>query len=287
MRVAGIVSVGCSVGGAKALKRVLRALEDQGAEAPVLTQPDILPAVHDHRIRALVYDLEPGDGSALSTVRDARRVRRELPIWLYYPLRTGFSGVAAEAGSLPGVWTTPQMAGQLEESEVGSHIARLVSLVPELRLRGLVRTLVGPVPLVIEGLVESCLQRLERGGRKSPKIQEIAAEARTSPHRWEERCAARGLPPPKHVLDCLSLLHTTFMSWSSGASVAATGMRAGLTSKDLYRLRVRVLGSQELWHKLAAVDQFALAAMALAKACNVSTLLASEAVESFVKEAVS
>src|SRR3990172_3471481 len=113
MHIAGNVKVGCSISDIKALKRVLTVIEAQGARAVALTPPEILSAVTDRRIDALVYDLEPGDASALSTVRQARRVRRELPIWLYYPLRRGMSGLVAEAGSLPGVWTFPQMAGEL------------------------------------------------------------------------------------------------------------------------------------------------------------------------------
>lgn len=78
-----VVSVACTLTDQLALHRVTECILQQGGRAFPLSQADVLDAAAVGTIGALVYDLEPGDASAVGFVRRIRAVRPDWPIWLY------------------------------------------------------------------------------------------------------------------------------------------------------------------------------------------------------------
>jgi len=280
------VNIGCILGNPATLKRVATAVETHGGRAIALAQSEIVGAVTDGTIHALIYDLEPGDSLAAETVRTVRRLRPHLPIWLHYPLRPTTAALAAEFAWLPGILGTPQLSGEIEQTEVRSYVVALLSAVPRVRLERLVRTLVGSAPPAVLLFVEASLDRLTRAGFRPLKVEEIAADAGLGLRWLEHLCQASSLAHPKRLLHHLTLVWVTFMTWSGAALLTPSGRQLGWNSKDLARIRKQVLGTTERWHHLWPLDQFVLAAIALGRACNLSAPAARDTVETFVLESV-
>jgi len=278
------VHIGLSLSDLATSRRIASEVGTQGSRAVELGRSEILAAVREATIHALIYDLEPGDGAAAEVVSGVRRLRPHLPIWLHYPPRPELTDLAARLALLPRVVATPQRSHAAEETEVRSYVAALLSDVPRVRLERLIKQLVGSVPPAVQNFVEASLDRLDRGGALAPKVQEVAADAGLSQRWLEKSCAAASLPHPKRLLDHLIFVYVGFMSWSGAVTPPAIGRHLGLLSKDLARIRRHVLGTSERWGGLRPVDQFALATIALGRACHMSAPVARDAVEEFLLE---
>jgi len=62
-----------------------------------------------------------------------------------------------------------------------------------------------------------------------------------STRRLEQLCQAYSLPTPKELVDHICLLWLTFVAEQKEVTTAATAHEAGITTKQLHRLRHRLL----------------------------------------------
>jgi AraC-like DNA-binding protein len=184
-----------------------------------------------------VYDLSPWDSSALAFLRQRSAALATAPILLYLP-PTG-AAFAALAHVPKSEYTGLQVQARDGNSLRHLHDATntLVNGLPRVHI---MRQLTEAIP-DLSGVARLFAHRALRilGSGQRPTVAAIARGLGLSPRTLQRRFAADGLPPPKALLDGLTLAHVDAVARMQNLSVARAAARAGLTSNDLYRLRKR------------------------------------------------
>jgi len=281
---AGTVSVACTLSDHLAFRRVADCIRREGGRALASTRADVLAATAGGGVGALVYDLEPADASAADLVRQIHGARPDWPVWLYYAPRVGVIEAVADVASLRGVWATPQGIGSLHDGEIRPHIRRLVRSMPRVQLLHLLGSILRPLPTEVREYLEVSLEHRDHAGPRSFRVRNGAANLPAKLRHLERMCkAATGLGP-KRLLDHLVLAFLTFKGLAFDIPVARAAEQAGLSLKDLDRLRHRVLATDAESVALEPRAQFEYALIALTMVCRAPREAAGEIVQQIVRE---
>jgi len=278
------IRVACTITDRGALAQVAAAIKREGGSSVTLTRRDVLDTAAGGRIAGLVYDMEPGDESAVDFVKRVHAVRPDWPLWLYYPLRVSVIERVANVASLRGVWATQQGIGRLHEEELRVHLRRLVTSVPRVRLLYLLDSILDPLPAEVRQYLEAMLEHREHAGPRAFRVRNGAATLPgTLRHLEHLSHAATGLGP-KRLLDRLVLVFLTFKTFLFDVPLLSAAEQAGLSPKTVDRLRHRALGPDARWAELEPRAQFEFALMALAMACKSRGATVQDVVERVVRE---
>lgn len=280
----GTVSVALTVSDQAALHRVAdRILQERGRPV-VLTPRQVLAVTEAAGVDALVYDMESGDSSAVDVVSRVHAARPDWPIWLYYPPHPSVAKGVAEVASLRGVWATAQAAGPEHDAEIRMHLRRLVTSVPRLRVLHLLDSVLRQLPADVREFLKVGLDRLDGGGAQRFRVRNGTADDRGKLRRLERLCVkATGLGP-KRLLDHLLLVFLAFKVLAFDVLLERAAEQAGLSPRDLDRLRRRVLGTDAHAAALDPRAQFEYALIALAKVCQAPSEAVGDIVHQVVRE---
>jgi hypothetical protein len=243
----------------------------------VALTPDQVLEIPGARIDCFVYDMEPGGRSAVDLVHEVHAARPDLPIWLYFPRRPAVIEGVARVASWHGVWATPQGTGPLHDLEIRVHARCLVTSVPYVRLRTLLDPILRQVPAEMSDFLARGLRPTYWSEARRFKIRDGTAGDSATLRRLERVCVAATGSGPKRLFDHLLMVLLTFKALAFDAPLQRAAEQAGLSRKDLDRLRQRVLRTDG--GSATVVDpraQFAFAVMALADVCNAPRRAAHE-----------
>jgi hypothetical protein len=81
------VNIACTIASSVALRRVVNAIELEGARGLALTRAAVLDATKTGAIDGLIYDLEPGDATSTIFVKMVHDARPDWPLLLYHAPR--------------------------------------------------------------------------------------------------------------------------------------------------------------------------------------------------------
>ncbi len=284
MRTAGAIEVACTLSDHVALRRVIDCIQHEGGHAVALAQAEVLDATAGRKVSALVYDMEPEDAPPPAFLRRVHAARPDWPIWLYHRRCVPVMEWVAEVGSLRSVWATAQLPGPEHETEIRVHVRRLLTSVPRVRLLHLLDSVLRPLPTEGRGFLEMGLERLDQGQAKRFRIRNGTAGNRGELRHLERVClTATGLGP-KRLFDRLLLVFLTFKTLAFDLPLDRAAEQVGLSSKDLDRLRCRVLGADADSAALEPRAQFEYALIALTRACKVPEQAARRIVQQVVRE---
>lgn len=132
--------------------------------------------------------------------------------------------------------------------------------------------------------LELALQRSDGGDASRFRVRNGTAGDRGTLRYLERVCRrATGLGP-KRLFDHLLLVFLTFKALAFDVPLERAAEQASLSSKDLDRLRHRVLGSDADAAALGPRAQFEYALMALTKVCKAPPAAAEDIVQQVVRE---
>lgn len=278
------VRVGCVLTDRGALARVTSAIRQEHGRIVALTRREVLDATPGGRIAGLIYDMEPGDTTAVDLVRRVHAARPDWPMWLYHAPRAAVIEGVGHVASLRGVWATSQGTGPLHEKELRMHARRLVTSVPRVRLLYLLDKILRPLPAEVREFLGVVLQRLDGGEAKRFRIRNGTAGNRGNLRHLERLCVTATGLGPKRLFDHLLLVLLTFKALAFDVPLEHPAEQARLSRKDLDRLRHRILGTDAESAALEPRAQFEYALMALTKVCKAPPGAAGEIVQQVVRE---
>ncbi len=281
------IRVGCVLSDPETFARVREAVQLEGAEPLRVAKAQALEVTTRARIAALVYDMEPGDASAVEFVIRVHAARPDWPVWLYYRPRPAVIERVAEVAALPGIWSASQGSGDRHEAEIRAHVRRLVTAVPRVRLLHLLDSVLRPVPVEVRQFLEVSLAHRVHTGPAAFRIRNGAANLSTNLRHLEKVCKSATDAGPKRLSDDLLLVFLTFKTLVFRVPLRTGAEHAGISSKDLDRLCRRVLGPDAEAAALEPRAQFEYALAALTKACRLPAEAADEIVQQVLREQVS
>jgi hypothetical protein len=278
------VNIACTIASSVALRRVVNAIELEGARGLALTRAAVLDATKTGAIDGLIYDLEPGDATSTIFVKMVHDARPDWPLLLYHAPRLALIERVVESALFEGVWSTPQVLGPAHDAELRIHIQRLLTSAPRLRPSKLLSDMFRTLPSDVRRFLESSLERSASADIGRPRVGEGVAGVRAQVRQLERACQQAMLPPPKRLLDHLLIVRLTFKSLLFGMPLAAVAEQAGLSHKALRELWRRALGTDARIARLDARAGFEIAFMALARACRVPQALAEKVAQKAASE---
>jgi hypothetical protein len=259
-------------------------MQQERARAVALTRSQVVDGTAGGRIAGLVCDMEPGDVAAVDFVRGVHAARPDWPLWLYYAPRAAVIEAVAQVASLRGVWATPQGTGPLHEMEIRVHARHLVTSVPHVRLLYLLDPVLRRLPAEARAFLAAGLVCGDGSEAKRGRIRNGAAGNQAKLRHLERLCVAATGVGPKRLLDHLLLVFLTFKALAFEVPLKRAAEPAGLSPKDLHRLRHRVLGTDGEAAALEPRAQFEFALMAMAMVCKAPRQAVREIVRQVVRE---
>ena len=244
--------VGCCVETSWADRAIARFLREQRVRSVPLKVEDLLRQSPDRRVSGLVYDLAPWTPVAWHRFRNLTERRPELPVLLYLPpTGTAFS-------ALGGLSHTERVRIQVQLRDGQSlrclkdSVWWLISSGPRLEVMALLGPTVNNLSSTTYLFVHQILVMLGAGCR--PSVLSVARTLGVCPRTIERRLAHAHLPPPKRLIDWITILYICTVAASSGASICQSATGVGLSSNDVYRIRRRLLGPRH--RRPAAIQTF-------------------------------
>ena len=232
--------VGCCVETSWADRAIARSLTEQRVCSVPLKVGNLLRQSPDTRVSGLVYDLAPWTPVAWRRFQNLTERRPELPVLLYLPA----TGPAFSAlGGLP---RTERVRIQVQLRDAQSlrclkdSVSWLINSGPRLEVMGLLDSTVNNLPSTAYLFVHQVLVMLGAGCR--PSVLSIARTLGVCSRTIERRLAHAHMPPPKRLLDWITMLYIATVAVSSGASICRCAAGVELSSNDVYRIRRSLLG---------------------------------------------
>ena len=235
--------VGCCVETNWADRAITRSLAELGARSVSVRMEDLLRQSRDARVGGLVYDLAPWTTLAWHRFRCLAERRPELSVLLYLP-PTG--SAFAVLGELP---RGDRVRIQVQGRDAGSlrslkdSASWLIDSSLHLEVMALIRLTVGNLPSTAYLFAHQVLVMLGAGYR--PSVSSIARTLGVCSRTIERRLAHAQMPPPKRLVDWITMLYVGTLAVSAGKSIRQSATRIGLSSNDIYRIRRRLLGPQD------------------------------------------
>lgn len=168
--------------------------------------------------------------------------------------------------------------------EVRAHVRRLLASVPRLLLLRVLTDILRPLPPDVRHFLERSLERRDhyRSGRF--RLLNDTPDQSAALRHLELLCKSRNDVGPKQLFDNLLLVFITFKSLVFQLPPGTAAAQVGISSKDLYRLRRRVLRANSSAASLEPRAQFEYALMALARACQAPEHSAEQVLQHLTRE---
>jgi len=163
-------------------------------------------------------------------------------------------------------------------------VRRLLTSVPRVRLLYLLDSVLRPLAVEAREFLEVGLERLDGGEAKRFRIRSGVAGRQGKLRHLERLCVTATGLGPKRLFDHLLLVFLTFKALAFDMPLDSAAEQAGLSRKDLDRLRRRILGLDADAASLEPRAQFEYAVIALTKVCKAPPEAAGEIVQQVVRE---
>jgi len=236
-------TVACCVRDSEALKRVSLALAAEGAVVePVKWEDVIMQTTAVAGSAALVYDLEPRDGSASSVIAAFRKCVKNGPVLLYPQASQDIARHLEMQLALPAVYLRLRHENSHDMHSLRADVRRMLRMIPGNRLALLVQSALPQVPEPVATFVDEILHSLSGEQNEGRLLVDVMAMRAGTRKRTLERLSREsGLPRPKEMLDWLILLYLAFVVECERLTWRAATRRVGIRNKTLYRMRHRLL----------------------------------------------
>ncbi len=233
--------VGCCVETSWANRAIARSLTEQRVRAVPVRVEDLLRQSRDARVEGLVYDLAPWTTMAWHGFRYLTDGRPELPVLLYLPPTGSAFAVLGELPNTDRVRIQVQGRDAQSLQSLKSSVSWLITSSPRLEVMALIRLTVSKLPSTAYLFAHQVLIMLGAGCR--PSVFSVARTLGVCSRTVERRLAHAHMPPPKRLLDWITLLYIGAVAVSTHKSICQSATSVGLSSNDIYRIRRRLLGS--------------------------------------------
>ena len=265
--------VACAVGEGAARELLVAALVAEGADVRPMAPPQLatgLPSLDP--CTALVYDLAPVTDASVDLIHTLRSRHPWLPILLYPPLREGVVPLILAAGQIPGVKAKGQCLDSLEPQRLRAFIRDALASAPASRIGTMVSLLITGAPPRLLAFAQVALRRLgARNPASSRTVGAIASELGMTPRTLQRAVPDDTLPPPKELLDWLTLLFITKVASWSGVSLRTVARDFRIDPNTFYRLRRRLMPDAPNPGRAQAAQEFDLVLLSFAERCRVSS----------------
>ena len=189
-----------------------------------------------HSYSALVYDLAPWDDRALVGISRLRRSRPEMPILFYVPPVSRAVALIPRCGGVPNLRI--RMQERNGTSEFRRDIRWLVQAVPSWEIMVRLTEVLPNMPPAVRHLAQYVLRVLSV--ERKPTVETAARAMGLSKRTLERRARGDHAPPPKELIDWVTLLHVSFIAVRSSLSISKVARCAGINPNDLYRTKKRL-----------------------------------------------
>ncbi len=229
--------IACSVTNEAAAKNVQRSVEVEGG-AIMLVQPSGIAANGGHDYAALIYDLSPWDDRASVSINRLRRTRPEIPILFYIPPVSQAVALTPRCARLPNVRLLMQECNGDGVARLRRDIRWLIGSLPAREILSRVNGVLPEMPPILRGLAQYVLR--SRGIERRPTVGAAARALGVSKRTLERRVRGDHLPPPKELIDWVTLLHVSFIAARGSTSISKVARFAGISPNGLYRTKKRL-----------------------------------------------
>jgi len=261
-----------------AAARVQSAVESLDGAAHVIS-PLRLPQLFEGPppCDALIYDLAPWDDNIPALVARIREVHPPLPILLYPPPHPRVSTLLLRCGEVAGVRVRMQSHESHEVEALHGLVRWLHASIYAERVLHLVQLLLPGLPPRARQYIRIILGRLTgtRGGR-TLSVGSVVAETGTPIRTLQRALEDGGLPPPKALLDWITLMFAALWADATGRPTARVGRDFGVDPHRIYRLRRRLLPAAVRERITGPAQEFDLTFLAFAERCRIPSRTAFE-----------
>ena len=229
--------IACSVTNEAAVKNVQRSLELEGG-AIMLVQPSGIATNGGHDYAALIYDLSPWDDRASVSINRLRRTRPEIPILFYLPPVSQAVALVPRCGRLANVRILIQEPNGDGVANLRRDIRWLIGSLPADEILSRVNGALPEMPPILRRLAQYVLR--SRGIERRPTVGAAARALGVSKRTLERRVRDDNLPPPKELIDWVTLLHVSFIAARGSTSISKVARFVGISPNGLYRTKKRL-----------------------------------------------
>jgi transposase-like protein len=191
-----------------------------------------------HSFSALIYDLAPWDDRSLVSINRLRRSRPEMPILFYVPPVSRAVALIPRCGGIPNVRIRMQERNGSGTSEFRHDVRWLVQAVPSREIMARLAEVLPEMPSALRQLSQYVLRALPL--ERKPTVESAARAMGLSKRTLERRARGDNVPPPKELIDWVTLLHVSFIAVRSSTSISKVARCTGINPNDLYRTKKRL-----------------------------------------------
>ena len=230
-------TIACSVADEAAVKNVRRSVEVEGGSVMWIPPPGIA-ASGGHDYAALIDDLSPWDDRALVGINRLRRTRPEIPILFYVPPVPRAVALIPRCGRLTDVRLLMQEPNGNGVANLQGDIRWLIRSVPSCEILNRMNGVLPDMPPILRVLAQYVLR--SRGIERRPTVGAAARALSLSNRTLERRVRDDNLPPPKELIDWVTLLHVSFIAERGRTSISKVARFEGANPNGLYRTKKRL-----------------------------------------------
>ncbi|UCG85221.1 MAG: hypothetical protein JSW71_14940 [Gemmatimonadota bacterium] len=224
----------------------------------------------------LIYDLAPWNKSVVPLLGMLRQKHPDLPILLYAPSRPEVSQALLQLrhSDVTGLHVEYQDRAGRSLMALRDHVRWLLAAVHAAKVTHLLQLLLPNMPGRAKGYVQRILDRIaDSSASRQLSVSSVLAGSNLPLRTLQYSLGAAGLPPPKILLDWVTLLFATLSADVSRRTTMEVARDFGFDTQRINRLRRRLLHNAV--GRISPAQEFDMTFLAFAEACSVSQRTAS------------
>ena len=269
-------AVAISVADPGAMVHAHSAVEALGGRPRHLSPVQLEQLLEGPEYAGLIYDLAPWNASVVPLLGMLRQKHPALPILLYAPSRPEVSRVLLQLrhSDVKGLRVEHQAQAGRSPKALQDHVQWLLAAVYSTKVMHLMQLLLPDMPARARAYVQCILDRIVGAGvSQQLSVGSVLAGSTIPLRTLQHALGSAGLPPPKALLDWVTLLFATLSADASHRTTMAVARDFGFDTQRINRLRHRLL--REAVADISPAQEFDMTFLAFAEACSVSQRTAS------------
>ena len=257
--------IGCAVTNDWAFRCSTRLVEQEGGHIVAAQTAEVANRAAPS-YAALIYDLAPWDERALARIDHLRSLRPELPLLLYLPPVSPAVSLVPSCGRLTNVRLRMQERHGDGVKGLQQDVRWLLRSVPVREIMTQVADALPEVSSLTTLFSHHVLRRLSVKRRAT--VTSAARALGLSKRTLERRMRNDRLPPPKEIIDWLTILHVSLIAARSSLSVSRVARSIQMNPNDLYRIKKRLADRTPRGRLACSSDLYSTTLAAFAGRCR-------------------
>ena len=226
--------------------------------------------------RLWVYDLAPWNDVALHLLRCVTTSHPAVPVLLFVPTRTDVASLLVRCGSAPCLTAEFQLRDREQVIRLRAAMRDLVRNAPGEVIGSTIVSLMPPDPNVARFCRQAVAHLCYSKDQGALTVYSVSHDLHVGVRTLERACGDASLPPPKEMLDWITLLVAAYTAAATQTRTCRVAAYLGVDSQKLWRLRHRLLAPAFLREPGTSVREFERVLLGFADRCGIARERANE-----------